>query len=509
MAEVFLAKQEGLKGFVKLVVVKRILPHRAEDGEFVTMFLDEARTAADLRHPNVVNIFDINRNDGTYYMAMEFLHGHDVRAIMKQAAKYREQLPIEHTLEMIIGAASGLHYAHEKVGLDGRPLEIVHRDVSPQNIIVGFSGEVKIVDFGIAKAAHQVTETEAGIVKGKFAYMAPEQARGDAISHLADQFALGAVMWELLVLRRLFKRKSEHATMMAVLEDDVPPVRTFRPDLPRELAHIVDKTLERKPHKRFASCGELREALEDFLASKQVPHSQARLAEYMRELFDGTIEDEQMLSEELLEDGSLSAPSESARSLPPPDATRKDRKESAPAEASVGSMDPTRASPKRRTSLEPSEPKAEPVSIEDDDEEDDATAILPQKELYKEHAVERGRDKRDNKPKREGSGPGATARLAALALGVALLCGGLVFGGWRLLSGPAQGAIIVRTEPKGAVISVNGDRVPEVTPHILRLPAGKRVVIGVQKSGFATETRSVVVPTDKAPVEVIVRMKKK
>src|SRR5690606_26659336 len=130
MAEVFLARQEGLQGFQKLVVIKRILPHRAEDGEFVTMFLDEARTAADLRHPNVVNIFDINRDAGTYYMAMEFLHGHDVRAVMKQQAKTKESFPLEHALQIVLGAAAGLDYAHKKSGLDGKPLEIVHRDVS-------------------------------------------------------------------------------------------------------------------------------------------------------------------------------------------------------------------------------------------------------------------------------------------------------------------------------------------------------------------------------------------
>ena len=175
MAEIFLARATGIEGFEKLVVIKRILPHLAGSDEFVSMFLDEARLAASLHHANVAQVYDIGNDDGSYFFAMEYIEGKDVRHIRKQLHRTGGRLPLEHTIGIVLAVAAGLHAAHDKRGRDGRPLNIVHRDVSPSNIIVTFDGGVKLIDFGIAKAAQRQTHTRTGVLKGKSAYMSPEQ----------------------------------------------------------------------------------------------------------------------------------------------------------------------------------------------------------------------------------------------------------------------------------------------------------------------------------------------
>ena len=210
MAQIYLARQLGPEGFEKLLVVKRILPHLAENEEFITMFLDEARIAARLNHPNVVQIFDLGAQDDSFFIAMEFIHGEDVRRVWKHADKVGKPIPLPLICRIIIEACAGLDYAHKKLDASGRPLNIVHRDISPQNILVAFEGGVKIVDFGIAKAADQATVTKSGVLKGKYSYMSPEQAAGQPIDCRTDIFALGVVLYELLTGTRLFKRAHRH-----------------------------------------------------------------------------------------------------------------------------------------------------------------------------------------------------------------------------------------------------------------------------------------------------------
>jgi serine/threonine protein kinase len=207
MAEIFLAHEKAHPD--QPMVIKRILPHLIESSEFVSMFLDEARIAAQLHHENVVEIFDVGRVDGAYFIGMEYVHGEDIRRIYNQAYKRQQSLPLSHSIRIIAEAAIGLGFAHRLPDLTGKPLGLVHRDVSPQNILVGYQGGVKVVDFGIAKAASKVSETRAGVLKGKYSYMSPEQATGDPLDHRTDIFALGIILYETTTGTRLFKRHND------------------------------------------------------------------------------------------------------------------------------------------------------------------------------------------------------------------------------------------------------------------------------------------------------------
>ena len=198
MAELFLARATGIQGFEKLVVVKRILPEMARDTDYVEMFLEEARLAAGLHHSNIVQVYDIGEDEAAPFFAMEYLHGEDVRTLLRAAALRRARVPVEHALSIAIGVAAGLHHAHEKRDPDGRPLGIVHRDVSPHNVAVTFDGGVKLLDFGVAKTRRRASATRHGTLKGKLGYMSPEQCRGDELDRRSDVFAVAILLWELL-----------------------------------------------------------------------------------------------------------------------------------------------------------------------------------------------------------------------------------------------------------------------------------------------------------------------
>ena len=233
MAEIFLARVSGLPGFQKMVVIKRILPQLATKTDFVEMFLDEARIAATLQHPNVVQMYDVGVVDGNYFIAMEYLHGEDVRSLSRSLHRQDKKLPLEHALNIVIGVASGLHYAHEKVGFDGKPLEIVHRDVTPQNIIVTYDGAVKLLDFGIAKASNRFGETRFGTLKGKVPYMSPEQCRGEPLDRRSDIFSLGIMLYELTLGKRLYQGKSDFEVLKQIVEGTVTPPSELDKEYPQ------------------------------------------------------------------------------------------------------------------------------------------------------------------------------------------------------------------------------------------------------------------------------------
>ncbi len=285
MAEIYLARATGIEGFEKLVVLKRILPQYANSREFVTMFLDEARLSATLQHPNIAQVYDIGQFEDSYFFTMEFIRGEDVRTILKAAVAERKRVPLANALTIIAGAAAGLHAAHEKRTIDGEPLNIVHRDVSPSNVLVSYDGGVKLVDFGVAKAAQRQSKTQAGTLKGKVSYMSPEQCRGKPLDRRSDIFALGILLFEMTTHRRLFKGESEFDIMMKIVNEDVPPPSKTFPKYPPALEKILMRALARDRENRYSSAQEMQVDLEEFARAHGLGLSAVSLGQYMRETF--------------------------------------------------------------------------------------------------------------------------------------------------------------------------------------------------------------------------------
>lgn len=268
MAEVFLARAAGPMGFEKTVVVKRILPHLADEQNFISMFLSEARLAAQLNHPNVVQVFDFGEADGAYFLVMEFIDGVNLRVLFRKA--HEQQTPLAFTLvaRIISQACEGLAYAHDFVDpATNEPMGLVHRDVSPDNVLIARNGSVRVVDFGIAKAANQTNLTKTGTVKGKFSYMPPEQLTGQPLDRRADVFALGVVLHELVCGQKPFDTSSDATIMQAILFEPMKPASMFRPDTPAAFQQIIDKALQKDRNLRYPSCRELQGELEKFIVS--------------------------------------------------------------------------------------------------------------------------------------------------------------------------------------------------------------------------------------------------
>ncbi len=261
MAEVFLALSRGMAGFNKLVVLKRLRPNVAEEQSMISMFLDEARLAARLHHPNIVNTYEVGEHEGSYFIAMEYLEGQPLNKILKNP-KAQELFTPVMWCHVFSHALAGLHHAHEQKDFDGKPLDIVHRDLSPHNIFLTYSGETKLVDFGIAKASVNTTNTATGILKGKVNYMSPEQVRGDT-DRRADIFAVGLSLWEVVAGRGVFR--GEAVTVLhRILNDAIPKLSEARPDIDPALEAVVMKALEKDREKRYQTAEEFREALDDY-----------------------------------------------------------------------------------------------------------------------------------------------------------------------------------------------------------------------------------------------------
>jgi len=283
MAEIFLAKNVGAEGFEKDLVIKRILPHYSEDEEFVTMFIDEASIASKLAHANIVQIYDFDQVDGAFYIAMEYVNGKDLKDVIGDGLKKGKVLNPAQVVFIIIELAKALHYAHTK-SFAGTPLNIVHRDVSPQNAMISFAGEVKLMDFGIAKAASRSTHTVAGTVKGKCAYMSPEQAKGKQLDGRSDAFALGVVAWEMLTGKRLFLAESDFMTLTNVLKQEAPPPSSLNPDVPPELDQILLKVLEKDRDNRYKDAQAFERALTKWFYTN-ADLDKAALAPYMEGMY--------------------------------------------------------------------------------------------------------------------------------------------------------------------------------------------------------------------------------
>ncbi len=294
MAEVWLARQTGIEGFNRHVVIKRILPHLAEEPEFVQMFLNEAKIASRFSHANIAQIFDLGENGGTYFIAMEFVHGEDLGRIIRRAWTTNQWLARPIAIRIVADACAALHYAHTRTDEMGRALKVVHRDVSPQNILVSFDGAVKLVDFGIAKAADQVSNTASGALKGKFAYMSPEQASGKMLDARSDIFSLGLVLYELMTGVKPLKRESELATLQAAIECEIEkPSEAV--EVPPEIDSTVMAALAREPDDRYRDAREFQMALEALLVAEGTVATSLQVSDMMSQLFADRLEEEAKL----------------------------------------------------------------------------------------------------------------------------------------------------------------------------------------------------------------------
>jgi eukaryotic-like serine/threonine-protein kinase len=285
MAQIYLARQTGLGAFERHVVLKTILRERATDQRFVTMFLDEAKLAATLNHQNIAQVYEVDQADGAYFMAMEYVHGENARAILETTLRRGWTIPLELAVMIISGAAAGLHHAHERRGKNGQPLNIVHRDVSPANIMVGYDGSVKVLDFGIAKAEERATKTVGGTIKGKYGYMSPEQCKGKPIDRRSDIFALGICLYELTTLRRAFKGNDDFETMKRIVASDCVLPSVVVPGYPRELEAIVLTAMANDVNARFQTAQEMIEALDAFAVRAKLTGSNTAMGRFMVQLF--------------------------------------------------------------------------------------------------------------------------------------------------------------------------------------------------------------------------------
>ncbi len=458
MAELFLAIQKSVAGFEKLIVIKRILPSMNQDQAFIEMLLHEARIAATLSHPNIVQIFDVGQAEGLYFIAMEHVHGEDIRSIVRQMkVKGVPEFPLEHAIAIALGMCAGLAYAHDKRDLDGSDLNIVHRDISPQNVVLTFSGDVKIVDFGIAKSDSKAnTETKSGKLKGKVPYMSPEQARGEAIDARSDIFATGVMLFELTTGKRLFKGQSEFETLKLICEREYPRPSQIRPGYPPDLERIVMKALAKDKNERYQSAREMQGDIEDFSRRERIPVSNIALSQFMQSLFEDKLASQKQA---LLQGKALADIIEQQQPL------------------------------------------------------DSSVDINSQAMLSTPAAAHTLTGVGESRKRGSGWAVGLVLALLLIAGGI----GGTIYvmkqkqaqqrAAQAALTPPApvpppvaKGSVDVKSTPEGASIWVNGDLRPEVTPATLnQLPtSGGPIEIKITKDGFESAKKTVSL-TDEAP----------
>ena len=335
MAQLYRAKIIGVEGFEKFIAIKQILPHLAHEEELITSFIDEAKLAALLNHQNIVQIYDFGSMENSYFITMEFLFGKDLRAVNAKAREKGTPVSLENALYLISKVCAGLDYAHKLKDFQGKSLNIIHRDISPQNVFLTYEGDVKIVDFGIAKAASQSTITQVGMIKGKVAYMSPEQAAGKVIDHRSDIFATGILLYELVAGRRMFQGDDTLQILSKVREAEFTPLGTLKGGLPEKLYDIVAKALAKEPEDRYQSLADMQADIEECIFRLNLRPSGRSMAEYLKILFAEDIEAESRRMADAAGAGAAS-----------------DRAQEAEAERRSVDMPPAQ---------EPSAPKAEPA----------------------------------------------------------------------------------------------------------------------------------------------------
>jgi serine/threonine protein kinase len=295
MAEVFRGVAESMRGFKKNIAIKRILPSLTKNKKFVAMFLDEARLSLALQHANIVQVFDIGHSEDTYFIVMEFVDGVDLKGILDWRRRIGRRIPIAHSLYIAIEICKGLSYAHDLPNPEtGAPMGIVHRDISPPNVLISKQGECKVVDFGLAKATSQVEITDPGVVKGKMSYLSPEAARGEEVDSRADIFAVGILMYEMLTGKRLFYGETDYQTVELVRNAKIPPIKPQNPQVEPELEDIVRKALSKRKEDRYQNATDVQDALAQYSYSRGLKVISRDIAELVRQC----LEDKRMQSGE-------------------------------------------------------------------------------------------------------------------------------------------------------------------------------------------------------------------
>lgn len=297
MAELYRAKITGVKGFEKVIAIKKILPHLTTDENLIGSFIDEAKLAALLQHHNIVQIYDFGNTDDAYFIAMEYLMGKDLRHIIKTARDKDLPLPLDNALYIVAQVCAGLFYAHHLKDYHGKDLNVIHRDVGPQNVFITYEGQVKVIDFGIAKAAIQDTTTQTGSIKGKIAYMSPEQARGEAIDHRSDIFSIGILFYEIVTGERMYGGTSVEA-FKKVIAAEFEPAENLKPGLPPEIYHILNTALAKKPQDRYQTACEMLTDIDSLIADFSLQPSERTLSQYMKLLFEREAEAEAAIMRE-------------------------------------------------------------------------------------------------------------------------------------------------------------------------------------------------------------------
>ncbi len=293
MAELYRGKISGEEGFEKAVAVKKILPHLSDEKEAVRYFIDEARLAALLQHPNIIQIYDFGRLDDSYFIAMEYLFGKDLKTVLQTAEQRGISLSLENALHIAVGICSGLDYAHNMKDLQGHLLNIIHRDVSPQNIFLTYDGQIKIIDFGIAKAASRISNTRSGVIKGKVAYMSPEQAEGREVDHRSDIFSVGILLYEMVTGRYMYEGDAMDILSQAREARFTHAERIVR-DLPECLVAVLDMALAKHPDDRYDACGDMLSDLEDCIYHLNFRPNGQKVSQFMKNLFDTELKSEEI-----------------------------------------------------------------------------------------------------------------------------------------------------------------------------------------------------------------------
>ncbi|MEQ9501857.1 MAG: serine/threonine-protein kinase [Deltaproteobacteria bacterium] len=480
MAEVFRGKSSGVEGFERLVALKRILPNIAADQDFIDMFVDEAKLAVQLQHANIAQVYDLGKQDETYYIAMEYISGVDLRSMWDRARNRNRLLPIAMSCHIMQKVCEGLDAAHRKKDQEGNDISLVHRDVSPQNVLVSFEGEAKVIDFGIARAANKVSKTQAGVLKGKFGYMSPEQVRGIELDNRSDIFACGVVLYELLVGDRLFLGESDFSTLEKVRNVELVPPTRLNKNLSPHLERIVMKALAKNREDRYRWASEMAEDLQRYLFATNQPFARTDLQRYMQQHFKEEMEKERQRLDryKTIHYADFDEPAPN----PAPRATSG--RGDIPTEVSTGLQEQV-MQPQARF---PSALNAAPMNLQQPSMDQ-----LPRQPSLQMPPP-------PQTPQKSGLPTWAAVLIGALSVLLLVAIVGIVY---LNVAKPKPGAVTIESTPANAEVLLNGKVVANKTPLTLDNLEPSTYVLTVQAEGYETVIRPVTIEDGEARIETI------